>query len=53
MVSTPDRINFGKVTEQSLSAAWDGDDYSNFRERLDSENPPQICQSCSLYWGTF
>jgi radical SAM protein with 4Fe4S-binding SPASM domain len=53
MVATPDRINFGKVTEQPLVSVWDGPKYAEFREQLDSDNPPEICQSCSLYWGTF
>jgi radical SAM protein with 4Fe4S-binding SPASM domain len=53
MVSTPDRLNFGKVTDRSLVAAWDSPEYNGFREQLDSETPPEICKSCSLYWGTF
>jgi radical SAM protein with 4Fe4S-binding SPASM domain len=53
MVSTPDRINFGKVTDHSLTSVWNSDAYNNFREQLDSDNPPEICRSCSLYWGTF
>jgi hypothetical protein len=24
-----------------------------FRDRLSSEEPPEICQSCSIYRGTF
>jgi radical SAM protein with 4Fe4S-binding SPASM domain len=53
MVATPDRINFGKVTDQSLQSVWNGPEYNAFREQLDSTNPPDICRSCSLYWGTF
>ncbi len=53
MVATPDRINFGKVTDQTLVSVWDGAEYNNFREQLDSDTPPDICRSCSLYWGTF
>lgn len=53
MVSTPDRMNFGKVTEHSLGSVWNSDEYNAFRTQLDSESPPDICQSCSLYWGTF
>ncbi len=53
MVATPDRINFGKVTERTLTSVWDGPEYSAFREQLDSDSPPDICRSCSLYWGTF
>ncbi len=53
MVSTPDRINFGKVTDHALTSVWNGSEYNRFREQLDSEDPPEICRSCSLYWGTF
>ncbi len=53
MVATPDRINFGKVTDHTLESVWNGPEYNAFREQLDSETPPEICKSCSLYWGTF
>jgi radical SAM protein with 4Fe4S-binding SPASM domain len=53
MVSTPDRINFGKVTDGSLASVWEGEEYRQFREQLNSSSPPDICKSCSLYWGTF
>jgi radical SAM protein with 4Fe4S-binding SPASM domain len=53
MVSTPDRINFGKLTEQGVEALWNGHDYQSFRNQLASEEPPEICRSCSIYSGTF
>ncbi len=53
MVATPDRINFGKVTEHTLESVWNGPEYNAFRQQLDSDTPPDICSSCSLYWGTF
>ncbi len=53
MVATPDRANFGKVTDHTLESVWNGPEYNAFRERLDSDTPPDICESCSLYWGTF
>lgn len=53
MVATPDRMNFGKVTEHTLLSVWNGPEYNAFRDRLDSDTPPDICRSCSLYWGTF
>ena len=37
MVSTPDRMNFSKVTNRTLV----------------SDNEPDICKSCALYQGTF
>ena len=53
MISTPDRINFGKFTEQGVEALWNGEQYQTFRNQLASEEPPEICRSCSLYSGTF
>lgn len=53
MVSTPDRIHFGNVFTEGLAAIWSGAGYAEFRERLSSEEPPEICRSCSIYKGTF
>jgi radical SAM protein with 4Fe4S-binding SPASM domain len=53
MVSTPDRINFGNVFDQGASAVWNGSDYEAFRRRLASDEPPDVCRSCSVYRGTF
>ena len=32
---------------------WDGAAYEGFRAQLASEHPPEVCHSCSIYWGTF
>ncbi len=53
MISTPDRLNFGNVFERGVPAVWHGGDYEAFRKALDSDEPPAICRSCSLYNGTF
>lgn len=53
MVSTPDRANLGNMAEEGVEAVWNGPAYDEFRSRLDSRQPPEICQSCSLYHGTF
>lgn len=53
MVSTPDRINFGNLLEQGVEATWNGDAYQSFREQLASDEPPEVCRSCSIYSGTF
>ncbi len=53
MVSTPDRINFGKLTEQNAQSLWNGPSYQAFRDQLSSEEPPEVCRSCSIYSGTF
>jgi len=53
MVSTPDRINFGNVLEQGTEETWNNAPYQAFREQLASDEPPDICRSCSIYTGTF
>lgn len=53
MVSTPDRINFGKISEQGAGALWNGRLYQEFRNRLSSDEPPEVCKSCSVYKGIF
>ncbi|QBD78326.1 radical SAM protein [Ktedonosporobacter rubrisoli] len=53
MVSTPDRINFGKIADQSAQTLWNNPGYQAFRDRLSSDEPPEICSSCSIYRGTF
>ncbi|HSK09629.1 MAG TPA: radical SAM protein [Vicinamibacterales bacterium] len=53
MISTPDRHNFGSVVDQGVAATWHGSAYQEFRARLDSDSPPEVCRSCALYHGTF
>ena len=53
MVSTPDRINFGNIAEQGVEATWNGAPYQAFRDQFASDEPPDICRSCSIYTGTF
>jgi radical SAM protein with 4Fe4S-binding SPASM domain len=53
MVSTPDRINFGSINERPAEELWNGADYQEFRAQLSSEQPPEVCRSCSVYKGVF
>jgi radical SAM protein with 4Fe4S-binding SPASM domain len=53
MVSTPDRVHMGRLTEQSFEALWNGEGFRSFRRRLDGGPPPEVCDACSLYRGTF
>lgn len=53
MVSTPDRVNFGNVMTQGVAATWNNAQYQAFRDQLASDTPPELCQSCSIYSGTF
>jgi len=53
MVATPDRINFGDASTDGVIPIWENSSYRAFRDRLDSDNPPDICRSCAVYNRTF
>ncbi len=53
MIATPDRMNFGSMAEEGVEAIWSGPAYEEFRRQLASDEPPEICRSCSVYSGTF
>jgi MoaA/NifB/PqqE/SkfB family radical SAM enzyme len=53
MIATPDRHNFGKVGERGVAEIWQGPEYESFRAQLASDEPPEICRSCSVYRGVF
>jgi radical SAM protein with 4Fe4S-binding SPASM domain len=53
MVATPDRINFGNMVERGAAEIWSGEEYQEFRQQLDSTDPPEVCRSCAIYAGTF
>ncbi len=53
MVSTPDRVNFGNMAEEGVAAVWGSDAFEAFRDRLASDDPPEICRSCAVYAGIF
>ena len=53
MVATPDRVNFGNMSRDGVARVWNSDGYQRFRERLASDDPPEICRGCAVYNGTF
>jgi radical SAM protein with 4Fe4S-binding SPASM domain len=53
MVATPDRITFGNMAKDGVAAVWNNAAYETFRNRLASEQPPEVCRSCAVYNGTF
>ena len=53
MIATPDRMSFGNVFADGAPAVWHGDVAQDFRARLASDEPPEVCRSCALYRGTF
>ena len=53
MVATPDRANFGSITDRTFADVWNSERYDEFRRRLASDSPPEICRTCAVYTGTF
>jgi radical SAM protein with 4Fe4S-binding SPASM domain len=53
MIATPDRLTLGNVRRSRLEDIWNGPAYESFRRQLASNEPPEICSSCSVYCGTF
>ncbi|MFL5244214.1 MAG: radical SAM protein [Gemmataceae bacterium] len=53
MIATPDRLNFGQIEPDNFQSIWNGEGYQGFRRQLASDVAPAICQSCSVYTGTF
>ena len=53
MVMGDDRVALGTVGEQSFAQIWHGAPYRDFRRRLASAEPPDVCRGCSLYHRTF
>jgi radical SAM protein with 4Fe4S-binding SPASM domain len=53
MIGTPDRLNLGSMSERPVEEIWNGDLYRDFRDRLESAEPAELCRSCSVYQATF
>lgn len=53
MVMGDDRVVLGRLDEQTFPEIWYGEPYREFRRRLVGEHPPEVCQGCALYQGTF
>ena len=47
--NTAQRLNLGNMRREGIVRVWNNDAYREFRERLASDNPPQLCRSCALY----
>ncbi|WP_229076085.1 radical SAM protein [Actinoplanes sp. DH11] len=53
MVMGDDRVSLGDLTEATFPEIWHGPAYREFRRRLASVDPPDVCRGCSLYRNTF
>ncbi len=46
-----ENYTLGDATQQSLREIWNGAAYTDFREALLSDKPPQACGSCGMRWS--
>jgi len=53
MVMGDDRVVLGDLTRASFGDIWHGEAYRDFRRRLDSADPPEVCRGCALYRHSF
>lgn len=53
MVMGDDRVSMGSLAEQDFAEIWSGPEYVRMRERLATDDPPEVCRGCALYQGTF
>jgi radical SAM protein with 4Fe4S-binding SPASM domain len=53
MVMGDDRVRLGDLNHASFADIWAGPAYRDFRRRLRSTDPPDVCRGCALYQGTF
>jgi radical SAM protein with 4Fe4S-binding SPASM domain len=53
MVMGAERATLGAVADDGLATAWHGEPYREFRGRLRTDDPPDVCRGCSLYRRVF
>jgi radical SAM protein with 4Fe4S-binding SPASM domain len=53
MVMGDGRVTLGDLAVASFPQIWHGPAYQDFRARLASDEPPEVCRGCALYQRTF
>lgn len=53
MVMGDDRIALGRLDSETFPQIWYGPAYREFRRRLASTEPPDVCRGCALYLQAF
>ena len=48
-----DRAVLGDARAEGFAAVWENDAYREFRERLLTDDPPDVCVGCSMYRHVF
>lgn len=51
MLKTRQRLNLGNMRRDGVVRVWNNDAYREFRRRLDSGDPPEVCRRCAVYQG--
>ena len=53
MVMGVERAEFGRLADGPFGELWNSARYREFRARLLSDEPPEVCRGCSSYRGVF
>ena len=53
MIMGSDRAVLGDVDRQDFGTIWRDDPYGEFRARLQTDDPPEVCRGCSWYRQVF
>jgi radical SAM protein with 4Fe4S-binding SPASM domain len=53
MVMGSDRATLGDLNVDDFATVWAGEPYVSFRRALLTDEPPAVCQGCSMYRGVF
>lgn len=53
MVMGDDRVALGRLDTEDFATIWYGTAYTDFRRRLRTDDPPDVCRGCALYQRVF
>jgi radical SAM protein with 4Fe4S-binding SPASM domain len=53
MLMGEERAILGDLAHAPFEAVWNGPAYADFRARLVSDDPPDVCRGCAMYRGVF
>ena len=48
--ANPEIINFGNILNTAFDDIWNNQSYQDFRTKLKSKTPPEICRGCTAYF---
>jgi hypothetical protein len=53
MVMGDDRVTLGRLDTDDFATIWYGPAHTEFRRRLLTTWPPEVCRGCALYQRVF